>query len=50
MKTKLFVYKDKMNWYKYLIPTWINKELCRDDIAEEEPKKFWRWLNLGWLI
>jgi hypothetical protein len=42
----MFIYKDKKNWFKYIIPIQLNT-LC-DGMEGLNHTFFYRWLNFGW--
>jgi len=42
----MFIYKDKKNWWKYLVPMQMNHPT--DGMEGLIETIFWRWLNLGW--
>lgn len=41
----MFIYINKRNWQRFLLPKWLNTVTYK-----ETGKKFYRWLIFGWTI
>jgi hypothetical protein len=44
----MFIYANKRNWFKYLLPVWMNAITWKE--SEEPTSKIYRWLIFGWTV